>query len=373
MKHILKIFTLLLIFQSSCSASIIQTNVSDPAMVRIPANHPMIRYTGRIDFSDVLKPSFTFPGVSVKAKFEGNAIDILLKDLPKSPHANYFTILVDEKVHAVIRLGTDTVYKIVRGLSKGVHTVEICKRTESMVGKCEFLGFQLPKGRKLLELPAPVRKMEFIGNSITCGYGNEGKDQFQPFADSTENNYMSYGAITARNLNAQYLAVAYSGKGVYRNFGGSTEDPIPAVYDRIFPDSPLPGWNFSNYIPDIVVINLGTNDFYAEGTDSALFVSAYKNLLTRIRTNYPSAKIFCITGPMMSDHHPPGEKALTTIKKYLTYLVKDFNSRGDEHFYFFSMSPQGAFGMGSDYHPNIEQHVFNAEELTKFIRSKTGW
>ena len=77
------------------------------------------------------------------------------------------------------------------------------------------------------------RKIEFIGNSITCGYGNEGTNKFQGFEYETENHYYSYAAITARNLKAQHWVVARSGIGAYRNYNGPKTGNPESNMERI--------------------------------------------------------------------------------------------------------------------------------------------
>jgi lysophospholipase L1-like esterase len=213
--------------------------------------------------------------------------------------------------------------------------------------------------------------MEFIGNSITCGYGNEGPNQDCKFSGTTENGYMAYGAITARNLNAEYVAVPFSGKGMIRNYDQGPSETMPQLYDRILAANPNLKWNFKNYTPDVVVINLGTNDFAHSNPDSVLFVSTYIKFINTIRSNYPDAHIICLTGSMMGDWGPA--KSLSTLKNYLKAVTGDLNSKGDNKVHTFNMSGQGSLGFGCDWHPNVPQHQKNAEELTGFVKKKLGW
>lgn len=83
-----------------------------------------------------------------------------------------------------------------------------------------FKGLYVDEGKELAPAPVlPRRRIEFIGNSITCGYGIESEDRDAPFTYNTENHYYTYAALTARALQAQHLVVARSGIGVYRNYG----------------------------------------------------------------------------------------------------------------------------------------------------------
>src|SRR6185295_687477 len=105
-----------------------------------------------------------------------------------------------------------TVYAAATGLPDKEHTLELFKRTEPLVGTTQFLGLQIPKG-KLLPLPARAkRRIEIVGDSISCGYGNESANQNEHFEPKTENNYLAYGAVAARAVGAEYVSVAWSGK-----------------------------------------------------------------------------------------------------------------------------------------------------------------
>lgn len=347
---------------------------SDTSMQFISPGHPEIQYSGRIDFSNKEKPSFSYPGVTIKARFEGTAVDIVLEDVSNGtngnsqPENNYYNVIIDDQQPIVLKLNeTDTLYRIARNLPDTSHTIEVIKRTESSVGESCFSGFRILTGKRLLPLPdKPSRKIEFIGNSITCGYGNEGKSPHEKFKASTENNYLAFGAVTSRKLHAEYLAVCYSGIGVYRNFGGSTGNTMPVLYDRISPGNARKKWNFKNFSPDAIVIDLGTNDFYlGNNPDSASFVNGYHNFINTIRAKQPAAKIFCVVGPMMNG------LSWKLIQQYISALVKRHTLSGDTNVYYFALTP--CSGSGSDYHPSVAQHQAAATELSGFIKSKMNW
>src|SRR5258708_25221227 len=141
----------------------------------------------------------------------------------------------------------------------------ITKRTESDLGVAEFLGL-VPKGGVLLASPPPfVRRIEYIGDSITCGYGDLGSSALCHFTPDTEDETSAYGALAAAQLNAQHTAIAYSGIGMYRNGGGDTANTIPTRYQRTLPDDPPSAWAFNTPPPHVVVINLATHDFRTGG------------------------------------------------------------------------------------------------------------
>ena len=109
-------------------------------------------------------------------------------------------------------------YRVVSGLTAGEHTVRLVKATEPMIGVTQIQGFQLSAGGQLLPQPAPRRRLEVIGDSISCGYGNEGANQNEHFTPKTENAYFTYGADAARSLGADYVCLAWSGRKMWPGF-----------------------------------------------------------------------------------------------------------------------------------------------------------
>lgn len=358
--------------------------ILDTTMVFVKANDANILYTGRIDFSNPLAPQFSFSGVSVKAKFKGTAIDVVIKDygIGGATTTNYFNIVIDGSVHKVLKVNnTDTLYAVARGLANTEHTIEVFKRTEANVGKSSFKGFRVLNNTSLLPMDALTRKVEFIGDSFTCGYGNEksyASGTNSGFHSEFENNYSAWGAIVCRDFNAQYHCTAYSGRGMYRNNTGTTTGTVPTFYNRIHPDAASPAWTFSSYIPDLVVIHLGTNDLAPEGLtppnmlDSASFVNAYIGMVNTIRSNYSNAYVICVVPNSVTDYYPAGLKHLTRMKNYHQAVVDHFNGLGDTKVKYFLLTPQTA-PFGEDWHPSNATHQSMAAQIKPFIQTTMGW
>ncbi len=334
----------------------------------IPASDPLIEYTGRIDFADINAPRFSYSGISLRASFNGTSIAVILDD---NIGQNYYNVILDGRLRDTMHITTGKKeYLIADGLENTTHEIELFKRTEEMFGKTQFFGFIVDEGTTLTSITRVKDKLiEYIGNSITCGYGNEGLNG-GTFGPTTENHYMTYAAITSRNFNARHLAVCKSGIGIYRNYDGPAEgnsDCMTNYYTRIFLYDENPKYTFSEK-PDLVCINLGTNDFSTTGGDSALYVSNYLRLIDTIQTKYAMPDILCLLGPMMSG------STLTSVRNYLTFVADSANSKGKGNVYFLEMSAQtGDLGIGIDYHPTVEQHQKNASELTEYIKSIKGW
>jgi hypothetical protein len=181
---------------------------------------------------------------------------------------------------------------------------------------------------------------------------------------------MTYAAITSRNFNARHLAVCKSGIGIYRNWDGPASgnaDCMTNNYTRVFLWDENPEYSFLEK-PDLICIDLGTNDFSTIGGDSAKFVSNYLRLIDTIQTKYNRPDIICLLGPMLSD------STLSIVRKYIKFAADSANSKGKGNVYFFEMSQQtGNLGIGIDSHPSVAQHKKNGLELTEFIKSLKGW
>jgi lysophospholipase L1-like esterase len=335
----------------------------------IKADNPFIEYTGRIDFSAPLSPRFSYSGVSVRACFQGTSVAFMLNDAGSQ---NYYNVILNNTVVSRIQTksGLNT-YSIASGLKDTIHEIEIFRLTEETFGKTQFRGFILDKGRTLVEISAKRNHfIEFIGNSITCGYGNEGVNGAGTFGPTTENHYMTYAAIASRSFNARHLAVSKSGIGIYRNYDGpvtGSSDCMTNLYLRTFLYDAAPLYSFKEK-PDLVCINLGTNDFSTSKGDPAKYISNYLRFIDTLQLKNQGADILCLLGPMISGN------TLTSVRSYLNLIVDSANHKNNGNVYFFEMSQQnGSLGIGIDYHPTVAQHLKNARELISYINTLKAW
>jgi len=185
-----------------------------------------------------------------------------------------------------------------------------------------------------------------------------------PFSPATENEYLAYGAVAARTLGAWHTAVCYSGKGAYRNNGGGLSEPMPQIYERTMGDLAQPLWDFTREIPDVVVINLGTNDF-STGDPGQPYVDAMVELVRRVRGRYPQAFVVLALGSMLAGSE------LTQARAHLAAVR---TTVADPRVSFLEFDVQQlADGIGCDYHPSVRTHAKMADRLVAHIRSLTGW
>jgi hypothetical protein len=332
-------------------------------------NDSCLYYEGRILNHDNAA-ELSWPGTSVTIRFIGNELSATMVD---SDTADYYNAIVDGEVHSIIHVGTEKKkYKLVSGLADGKHTVQLFKRTEWDKGKTLFYGFELPSGARVLPKVAPKkRKIEFYGNSITCGYANEdaaGQDRWYGYF---ENNYEAYGAITARHFDANYSCIAKGGIGIMVSWFPLL---MPEMYDRTDPTDSLSSWDFSKFTPDLVVINLFQNDswlvhkpeheqfIFRFGTKPPTeedIIHSYKKFVSSIREKYPNAPIICALGSM--DATREGSPWPGYIEKALGQM-----NDPDIHTLFFPFK-------GSNGHPNVAEQHKMADQLIGYIEKTFGW
>ncbi|MDQ3813499.1 MAG: GDSL-type esterase/lipase family protein, partial [Armatimonadota bacterium] len=334
-----------------------------PLPVEVAPDDPNIRYVGRFDRGDKAGPRCAWSASTVAFKFQGTAANVKIKD----GNQNRWQVEIDGKPTVTLQMREGThLYSVATDLAAGEHTVRLVKATEAFCGASQFLGFQMSEGGKLLPPPAPARRLEVIGDSISAGYGNEAASKEEHFTPKTENAYFTYGAMAARQLDADYMCIAWSGKKMWPN------NTIPELYDRTLPLDAGSKWDFSQWIPDVVLINLGTNDFGKENPDEAGWTDAYKAFIGRLRQHYPAAEIYCATSPMMGDWG--ANKARTTHRRYLDKIVTDLKAAGDAKVRIIEFPTQDPKnGIGADWHPNIKTHEIMAANLVQTLANDLGW
>jgi lysophospholipase L1-like esterase len=326
------------------------------------ADNQNIQYIGRIDFTNPKLPRFWQPGVYINVKFSGSYCEVILNDeVLWGKNHNYLEIVVDGVAKRIqTKTAHDTIV-VAEGLSAGSHTLTICKNTEANIGYLELVGIRC----KALLKPGvkPKRKIEFIGNSITCGASSDmsaipcGKGVWQ----DQHNAYMAYGPVTARTLQASYHLSSVSGIGLMHSCC-NLDIVMPAVFDKISMRSNAIPWDFKKYQPDIVTVCLGQNDGIQ---DSTAFCDNYITFLRQLRKYYKKAAFLLLSSPM-------ADAGLRTFQQKTLLAIKaKFEAEGDKKvaMYFFKKQ----YIAGCDYHPSVEEHTEIANELTPVIKQIMRW
>ncbi|MBK8474766.1 MAG: lipase [Opitutaceae bacterium] len=328
--------------------------------------HQELHYSGRTGEVAAGQVALGWSGARVRLRFKGTAVSMRMIDDTK---ANFVLVRIDGERRAKLRLDApDGTYNLATGLPPGEHTVEIVRVTEAMLGLPRFLGFTLSPGASVLPWGRePDRRILFVGDSITCGYGVEVDDPKLRFTADTENFCDGYTGLTVEALQADYVVVSRSGIGMLRNYNGPREgnpDAMPAIYPRQFFQTEQPRWKPDRFKPQVICINLGTNDFSTSGPDVDKFVAAYRQFTTQLLQQYPRAKLVLLQGPM--NNRAELRDALRRVQATLPPKLAPRVS-------YFELTAQGPLGFGADWHPSRAQSQRNAAELTAHLRQLMAW
>lgn len=338
----------------------------------IPAASPNILIEGRSVKNGEGGVKLGFPGTAFHLRVRGNFLKLQVN---ASTDEVYFDIAVDNEELVRLRCHAGSgEYPLLKNAVSGDHDLIITRRTESWQGVCEVKGFEAGAATQILPPPAlPLRKLMFIGDSITCGAATDirpddpltGKTAHE---DQTSDANYSFGKVLARRLHAQCHLVSYGGRGLIRDWKGSTTiNNAPSFYGRALPDDPSSPWNPGDYVPDALVICLGQNDFNQGVPDEIIFVNAYAAFVRSIRRDAPHAKIFLADSPMIYD--PPGKLPKRSVLH--AYILETIEKLGDS---WVRIAPVKHYeGVPNNGHPSRADHEAIASEIEPLLREALQW
>lgn len=327
----------------------------------IKPSNTSIQYNGRIDFSNVDKPMLTWAGSSIKIKFKGTGLKVLLQN--KYGNCNLNIVIDNDNLFILQIDSTKNWYKIASNLEKKEHTIEVFKRINN--NDFWFYGFELDDNSELLKLPKREKIIEFIGDSIT-----HGSSIYDTLNDNwrglNSDNYFTYGAVTARYFNAQYYCIAQGGVGL---MVGGNRLIMDELYYRLNIRDADSKWDFSKVQPNIVVINLFQNDcgvidkpnhpqfikrFGKDKPSEKDIINAYIKFVQNKKDNYPNAKIICSLGSM---------SAAREDLPWARYIKKAVDKMNNPNIYFCLFPYKNSSG-----HPEVKDHKAMANILINFIK-----
>ena len=272
----------------------------------------------------------------------------------------------------------------INGDAAEYHTVRLVKLSESAQSAfgirdlCVY-GAEGDQTTALTATEAAPHLIEFIGDSITCGYGVDGELQKDSFKTANENAEKAYAILTAKKLNADYSLVCFSGHGIISGYTGNgklNKNQILTKYytqlghasarlesDRKIQDDE---WDFSVQ-PDLIVINLGTNDAsYTQSSASRQksFAEGYTEFLKLIRSKNPDAPILCTLGIM-------GQTLCDAVDDAVASYTEQ---TGDSNICTMRFEQQDqADGYAVDWHPSAATHEKASDQLAAFIKDWLKW
>ena len=335
-----------------------------PAAQAAPGVLDQAHTAGRVTAS----AQYTWPGVYFEGRFRGTSVGISLND-----STNYYDVQIDGRTVSTLTKPGRTTYWV-RNLSNAEHRVRLAKRSESPWSVGEFGGFVAGAGGAVLSKPAArTRQIEFIGDSLTAGYGNMSTSRdcsANGGVDRNTNADLSFGALTSRALNADYQVNAISGRGMVRNYGGGEPGTsYRTFYDRALLNVEGDVWQRpSSWRPQLVVVGLGTNDFSTALKPGeqwptpeslvAAYKSAYHGFLDKLRTRYGAGTTIVVSVP----------EASGAFADAVRQVAQERNNRGDSRVRYWNYADPALDRLGCDWHFSQRDHQLISARLHEYIK-----
>lgn len=313
--------------------------------------------------------AFKFRGKSLKAR--------LTSDYKPNPDCGdiflpFCAVLVNGEMTKRFEVSApEGIYDLYESDSDDEVEIELVKMSEAAFGKVGIVEFISDSDIPPVPVEKKKLKLEFVGDSLTCGYGIEGKNGVDVFNTRQENPYKAYAAQTARKLNADFDLISWSGIGILSSWvDDKAVEPLTnwlspvlypctdAGYSNDLHQEPFEQWDFSRFVPDAIIINLGTNDeSWTKGIPEREeeFSRKYADYLKLIRSKNPEAVIVCAYGAMLDTIFHTVEKAVELFKA----------ETGDDKVFtlHFTVQNEERDGIGADFHPSQNTHDRMASEL----------
>lgn len=349
------------------SVDSVQPQIADIPDDEVPVGREIdtvFRYFGRTLRLDQGGAELVGSASSVRFRASGDTVWVEL-EVPGKEHA-YALITRNDKLSWKYRLvgGQRAVLAIPLEHGQQWNELEVYKLTEAVNGAIVFHGATAEGLSR--STYSPEVNIEFIGNSVTCGYG---VDQGQiPCGSDTyydqHNPYEAFAAKAARTMGAGYNLSSVSGVGMYRNYNEKDILTMPERYTDLYLDGRnLASWPPENWEPDMVCICLGTNDLNAVRNDASVdfdpeaFVRAYIYFIEGLRVMYPSAAFVLLDSPMVSASD--NEILYASLEK-----VRDHFSNG---VIIRVMQFDRAGLSGCEGHPGMRDHDAMARQVRSFL------
>lgn len=219
-------------------------------------------------------------------------------------------------------------------------------------------------------------KIEFIGDSITCGYGIDGVwSETTHFSTQTERADKSYAFLTSKKMDSEFQCCSWSGIGITSNYVDPETVNLPYTAWLMPANWPYTDkslslrlklepevWDQKRFSPDIVVIHLGTNDIsWVRDVEARRlnFVAQYRQLIEAVHRRSPSAKICCILGVM-------GESLNKSVQEAVDLFSKDFPKVTIKTVFCHEQDEKD--GIAIDWHPSAKTHKKVADRLVKALK-----
>lgn len=356
-------------------------------MKQIEFNEEFVKFVGRTKLIDEVL-WLALSGAGVSFSFTGSKLCVTLMGSDaagiKENELNYARMAIYVDGERIIDDNLDEptkTYVVLDGERKEKAEIQIIKLSESAMSTAGIVSIMTDDEGNVEPLPRKKHSMEFIGDSITCGYGVDDLDLTHTFITGTEDVTKAYAYKVACELDAEYSMFSASGYGI---ISGYTDNPdarnvaerIPPYYESLgfsrdmFGSAGKPEnipWDFGQYQPEVVVINLGTNDdsfCQEDNVKQEEYATEYAKFLKVVRKSNPGAEIFCVLG-LMGDRLYP----------WMCRAVEAYTEEtGDAAIHTVRIPEQDSNkGYAIDYHPTPDSHTMGAKVVAEAIRKQMNW
>ena len=330
----------------------------------IPLTDSRIRYNGRVAVKEgAAYIDWSCSGLEINV--QGGDVRVQLTAAAQNDlQCTYIGVYVNGRRTAKVRLATGTQwYTLANHLDAGAVTnIKIVKLNEASLSSFTVKELEVT-GTLAAKTPDKSRRIQWIGDSITAGYGILSPNAAAPFKAETEDGTLTYAAKISQALDADFHVVAASGYGVALDNSGGSSALIPPLYGytQWFRDRTTK-WDCSRFQPDLVVVNLGTNDV-AGGAKADVLKSGVTGFLQQLRQAHPQAQIVWVYGMMIN-----------VREAEIRAAVESF-AAGDSKVHYLSLPLQNtsADGAGSGGHPSVKTNQKVADNLAPRLQSLMGW
>lgn len=309
-----------------------------------------------------LSLSHTAASFEFNAYCEGNVkINLSATSIPEeSGYGVYFTVFVDgirQRDRITVKKNEDITVTVAEKLERGEHLIQLFRQTENDRGNITFMSLELkgelrdaPKDNEIL--------IEFIGDGLTTGYGNKASGNMSSlwggvplYQDGTD----TYAFLAAREVGADISIVASE----KMTLCCAEEDKLALELYESFPSS-LGDTYIAERNPDVIVINLGTVDYFNRFTHEKSLSDIKAALLQfakLVREKNPNAKIVLVGG-----------MNAPALMQYTEAVVGELGGKA-ENYYFLQLVTNE---LGVDGYSNAEGQKQSATVLAEFLKNELG-
>jgi len=304
----------------------------------IAPSDPNILYTGRWDQSNASQPWAQAQGSSIIVVFDGTSIGVTM-----TTGSEYFRVIIDGDAasSSKVLIPSGSLTSLASGLADTLHQLELVKETDQ--GRSTLLNIELDAGKSLAPPPPrPTRRIVFYGDSNLAGYSLDSERNQSGW--NLVGAYYGLAGITARMFGAEYHNLSKS---------GATIQSLNTSYDRIDWNANNPSWDFSLFSADVVVVNIGANDYWQAKN---LNKTRYHNLLDDLRADHPAAHVMLFNGFGWEGTEPAN------------YIDEVIAERADPN-----MSWEIFPWVFEQYHGSQTDHAGMAQVLAAHLSTVMGW